>query len=116
MSLIRVVSIFKNVVLPILLIPSIFKNPFKGSFPVGGKNADSNDKFPMLNNFLYWLSINKLILEVLTKEKVKSELFPNVKNIGCRMPVPSKSELIKLGAKSPEARVTPGSGVCRYGV
>ena len=47
---------------------------------------------------------------------MKSELFPNVKNIGCRMPVQSKSELIKLGAKSPEARVTPGSGVCRYSV
>ena len=50
------------------------------------------------------------------REKVRSALFPIVRNIGCLTPVPSKSELRKLGAKRPEARVTPGSGVCRYGV
>ena len=44
-------------------------------------------------------------------EKVKSELSPSVKKMGCFTPVPSKSELRKLGAKSPEARITPGSGV-----
>jgi len=57
-----------------------------------------------------------LILDVFTIEKVKSELSPSVKNMGCFTPVPSRSELRKLGAKRPEARLTPGSGVCRYGV
>ena len=71
---------------------------------------------PRLNSFLYWLSIKRLILEVFTMEKVKSALFPSVRKIGCFTPVPSKSELRKFGARSPDARVIPGSGVCRYGV
>ena len=41
--------------------------------------------------------------DVLMREKVKSELFPIVRNIGCLTPVPSSSELRKLGAKRPEA-------------
>ena len=107
---------FKKVDRSILLFPLIFKKPLIGPLSLDGKNADSTVKFPSLNNFLYWLSIKRLILDVFTIEKVKSELFPSVKNIGCLIPVPSKSELRKLGAKRPVARVTPGSGVCRYGV
>ena len=115
-SLINVVSMFKKLERFNLLLAFIFKKPFIDSFEVEGKNAESNVKSPNLNSFLYWLSIKRLILDVFTIEKVKSELFPNVKKIGCLTPVPSKSELKKLGAKRPEARVSPGSGVCRYGV
>ena len=107
---------FKKVECSNLLRPFIFKKPFIVSFELDGKNADSNVNSPSLNSLRYWLSINKLILDVFTMEKVKSVLSPSVKKIGCLIPVPSKSELRKLGAKRPEARVIPGSGVCRYGV
>ena len=113
MSLIKVVSTFKKVDSSNLALPFSFKKPLIELFPLEGRKADSNIKSPRSNNFLYWLSIRRFTFDVLIREKVKSELFPIVKNIGCLIPVPSKSELRKLGAKRPEARVTPGSGVCK---